>query len=86
MLAAELPGVTQPGREAIDGEVDAALDLVPCVAGAVTLDELHLQVVQRVEIGKAVNGNLKLTQFGFDRRNEIDPPPLKGYWELALRA
>src|SRR5688572_27082434 len=47
-------GVAQPRGEAVDGKVDAALHALLRVARAVAPQQLELQVVQRVEVGKAV--------------------------------
>lgn len=47
-------GVAQPCRDPVDADVDATFDLLSVAAGAVAPDQLHLQVVQRVDVGESV--------------------------------
>src|SRR5688572_25066968 len=48
------PAVAQPCVDAIDGQVDGAYRARVAVATAVAPQQRDLQVVQRVEVGKAV--------------------------------
>src|SRR5712692_2626060 len=50
----DLAAVSQAGRNAVDGEVDRAQQARVAAAGAVAAQQLDLQVVERVEVGKAV--------------------------------
>ena len=52
--ACVLPGVAQPRRDAIDGNMDPALNPLVSLARAVAANQFHLQVVQRINLGKAV--------------------------------
>src|SRR5690606_23125900 len=53
-------GVAQPRRDSVDGEVDGAayarigLAMAVALRGAPTADQFDLQVVQRVDVGKAL--------------------------------
>src|SRR2546426_4422601 len=46
--------VPQRGRDAVDGEMDRAHRALVFLARAVAAQELHLHVVQRIEVGEAV--------------------------------
>jgi hypothetical protein len=48
-----LTAVAQPGSDAVDRQMDAAGDPLVGFAGAVALEQLDLQVVQRVHVGRA---------------------------------
>src|SRR5690348_17482915 len=47
-------GVAQPRRKPVDREVDAALHALLGAARAVALQQLQLQVVERVEVGEEI--------------------------------
>ena len=49
-----LAAVPQAGGDAIYGQVDAGNDILIRIAGAISLQQLDLQVIERVDIGKAV--------------------------------
>ena len=53
-----LTRVAQPCRHAVDRQVDAAMDTLIGLRfrgqGAVALDQFHLQVVERIDVGNAV--------------------------------
>src|ERR1019366_706372 len=51
---ASLAAVPQPRRNAVDGELDAAQHLFVGILCAMLLQEFHLHMVERIEIGKAV--------------------------------
>src|ERR1700730_17008604 len=48
------PAIPQPRRNAVDRDLDAAPHLFIGILRAVLLQQFHLHVVQRIEIGKAV--------------------------------
>ena len=49
------PVLRKPGRDAVDRDVDAALQpLVVLLPGAPAAHQLDLQVVQRIDVGEAV--------------------------------
>jgi hypothetical protein len=48
-----LTAVAQPGSDAVDRQVDAAGHPLVGFAGAVALEQLDLQVVERVHVGRA---------------------------------
>src|SRR3954471_246615 len=62
------PGVAQACRQPVDGEVDPALHALLGPAGAVTLQELELQVVQRVEVGEAIADRAREARVGCEKR------------------
>ena len=49
-VVVHLPAVAQPGRDAIDGQEDGALDLIVGFAAAPAPQQLDLQMVERVQI------------------------------------
>src|SRR5262249_30114493 len=74
-----LPAVAQAGRDAVDAEVDAFHRSRVAFAGAVALDQLDLNVMQRVDVGEAVAdraGEQRICfQQGFlpgDRQQDLD--------------
>ena len=46
-----LPAVTQSGGDAVDGQVNATGQTLVGIAGAVSLEQLDLQMVQRIHVG-----------------------------------
>src|SRR5260221_4680309 len=55
MASWALSAVAQSRGDAIDREMDRALGALISITGAVTAQQLDLQVVERVEIGKTVS-------------------------------
>ena len=51
---ARLPAVPQSGGESIDCQVDPGDNIVILVASPITLQQLDLHVIERIEIGEAV--------------------------------
>src|SRR6516165_12629657 len=49
-----LPAVAQTGRDAVDRQVDAGHDIFVRVARAITLQQLDLHVIERVDVREAV--------------------------------
>src|SRR6185437_11751867 len=48
------PAIAQARRNAVDGDLDATQDLLVRILRAVFLQQLDLNVIERIEIGKAV--------------------------------
>ena len=72
------PAVAQTCRDAIDREVDALDDPTGLIARTTALNQLHLQVVERVAAGEAVLDDPR------QQRVAIDQPVLLGHGEPHL--
>ncbi len=56
-----LTGVAQAGSNAVDGDVDAASQAFVGIAAAMALEQLDLQVIERIHVGRAqLQGTAKL--------------------------
>src|SRR5262245_56150716 len=63
--------VAEPGGDTVDGQVDPALDAlvarVRFFAAAMTLDQLDLQMVERIEIRKAIADVARERRIGLEQ-------------------
>src|SRR5580658_1246757 len=94
-----LSAVPETGGDPVDCHVDAARHPLVRSAGAVALDELHLKVVERIEVRHAISDGAREGRTGpqelllpCDAENRLDGPiafgrdaPEDGVAELAIR-
>ena len=59
----KLPAVAQTGGDAVDGQVDAGDHAAVGIARAVALEQLDLNVIQRINVRKAVADRIRAADY-----------------------